>query len=75
MAVVREGAVEPGPTASHASMSGGMGVIDVDSTSAVTLHTAIGLSRIERTGLVFTHETEQLMHIDRSAHSSPHAGV
>jgi len=63
MAVVREGVVEPGPNGESREQAGGMGVIDVDSTSAVTLHTAIGLSRIEGTGLVFTHETEHLMHL------------
>jgi len=63
MAVVREGAVEPGPNGESREQVGGMGVIDVDSTSAVTLHTAIGFSRVEGTGLVFTHETEQLMHL------------
>jgi regulator of protease activity HflC (stomatin/prohibitin superfamily) len=63
MAVVREGAVEPGPDGESREHVGGMGVIDVDSTSAVTLHTAIGFSRVEGTGLVFTHEAEHLMHL------------
>jgi regulator of protease activity HflC (stomatin/prohibitin superfamily) len=63
MAVVREGAVEPGPNGESREQAGGMGVIDVDSTSAVALHTPIGFSRVEGTGLVFTHETEQLMHL------------
>jgi regulator of protease activity HflC (stomatin/prohibitin superfamily) len=63
MAVVREGRVEPGPSGESREQVGGMGVIDVDSTSAVTLHTTIGFSRVEGTGLVFTHETEQLMHL------------
>jgi regulator of protease activity HflC (stomatin/prohibitin superfamily) len=63
MAVVREGVVEPGPDSESREQVGGTGVIDVDSTSAVTLHTAIGFSRVEGTGLVFTHEAERLMHI------------
>ena len=63
MAVVREGAVEPGPDGESREHAGGMGVIDVDSTSVVTLHTEIGYSRTEGTGLVFTHETEHLMHL------------
>jgi regulator of protease activity HflC (stomatin/prohibitin superfamily) len=63
MAVVREGAVEPGPDGESREHVGGMGVIDVDSTSAVTLFTGIGLSRVEGTGLVFTHEAERLMHL------------
>jgi regulator of protease activity HflC (stomatin/prohibitin superfamily) len=63
MAVVREGAVEPGPDGESREHVGGKGVIDVDSTSAVALHTTIGFSRVEGTGLVFTHETEQLMHL------------
>jgi regulator of protease activity HflC (stomatin/prohibitin superfamily) len=63
MAVVREGAVEPGPNGESREHVGGKGVIDVDSTSAVALHTTIGFSRVEGTGLVFTHETEQLMHL------------
>jgi regulator of protease activity HflC (stomatin/prohibitin superfamily) len=61
--VVREGAVEPGPNGESREHVGGMGVIDVDSTSAVSLHTTIGFSRVEGTGLVFTHETEHLMHL------------
>ena len=63
MAVVRDGAVEPGPDGESREHVGGHGVIDVDSTSVVTLHTTIGLSRIKGTGLVFTHEPEQLQHI------------
>lgn len=63
MAVVREGVVEPGPNGESREHVSGGGVIDVDSTSAVTLHTSIGFSRIEGTGLVFTHETERLMHL------------
>ncbi len=63
MAVVREGVVQPGPDGESREQVGGMGVIDVDSTSAVALHTAIGFSRVEGTGLVFTHEAEHLKHL------------
>ncbi len=63
MAVVRDGAVEPGPNGESRDQVGGRGVIDVDSTSVITLHTDIGLSRIKGTGLVFTRELERLHHI------------
>ncbi len=63
MAVVRDGAVEPGPGGESREEIWGHGVIDVDSTSVVTLYTDIGLSRIKGPGLVFMRETEQLRHI------------
>ena len=63
MAVVREGKVEPGPNGESRDNVEGMGVLDVDSTTAVTLHTSIGFSRVEGTGLVFMHESEQLRHL------------
>ena len=63
MAVVRDGAVEPGPHGGAAEQIGGYGVIDVDSTSVVDLHTAIGPSRIKGTGLIFMHELEHLANI------------
>jgi hypothetical protein len=47
MAVVRDGAVEPGPNGESREHVAGHGAIDVDSTSVVTLHTAIGPSRIK----------------------------
>jgi hypothetical protein len=63
MAVVRDGAVEPGPHGESREQIGGYGVIDVDSTSVVDLHTAVGPSRIKGTGLVFPHESEHLANI------------
>lgn len=63
MAVVRDGAVEPGPSGESREHVWGHGVIDVDSTSVVTLHTDVGLSRIRGTGLVFIRDSEQLRHI------------
>ncbi|CAG0936599.1 hypothetical protein TFLX_05480 [Thermoflexales bacterium] len=63
MAVVRDGVVVPGPGGEPREEVWGHGVIDVDSTSVVTLHTEIDLSRIKGPGLVFMRETEQLRHI------------
>ena len=63
MVVVREGAVEQGPGDESREQVGGHGVIDVDSTSAISLHTDLGPSRIKGPGLVFTRESEKLQHI------------
>ncbi len=63
MAVVHDGAVEPGPDGESREEVWGHGIIDVDSTSVITLHTEIGLSRIKGPGLVFMREVEQLRHI------------
>jgi hypothetical protein len=63
MAVVRDGAVEPGPNGESRAHVAGHGVIDVDSTSVVDLHTAISPSRIKGTGLVFPHDLEHLANI------------
>jgi regulator of protease activity HflC (stomatin/prohibitin superfamily) len=63
MAVVRDGAVEPGPNGESRERVAGHGVIDVDSTDVVTLHTSIAPSRIKGTGLIFTRESEHLSNI------------
>ena len=63
MAVVRDGVVESGPNGESRAHVAGHGVIDVDSTSVVDLHTAISPSRIKGTGLVFPHELEHLANI------------
>jgi hypothetical protein len=60
MAVVRDGEVLPGPDGEARTDYSGIGVIDVDSTSAVSLMTSVGPSRIKGTGLIFTHEEERL---------------
>ncbi len=59
-AVVREGAVIPGPDNQSRNGAGGIGVIDVDSTSVVALATETGLSRIRGQSLVFTKAGEKI---------------
>ncbi len=75
MAVVRDGAVEPGPNGESRAHVAGHGVIDVDSTSVVDLHTAISPSRIKGTGLVFPHELEHLANIVDLRIQAPFAGI
>lgn len=59
-AVVREGKVMPDADGKSRDGEGGIGVIDLDSTSAIVLVTDTGLSRIVKPSLVFTTEGEKL---------------
>lgn len=63
MAVIRDGAVLPGPHNESREHLSGIGVIDADSVSVVTLHSPLELSRIRGTGLIFTRENEFLKQI------------
>ncbi len=60
MAVVREAHVLPGPNGESREGLTGLGVIDMDSTTAVVLLTDTGQSRIKEPGLIFTRENERL---------------